>query len=307
MDLLRALEGIRVPFLDGVFSALTYLGSEITVLVVPFVLYWCISKRDGLYMMANVLFGAGVANGSKFIFRVPRPFALDPEFTIVESAREGAAGYSFPSGHSQSAVTMAAVLTVLYKKKKAVWITALALAALVCFSRMYLGVHYPTDVLGGIAAALLVLAVLHPLMKAADRKPVLLSVIFGVGAVLFLGLGLIFEFCAWGGEVDQNNRAEAVKVVHLIGGCMAGAALGAPLERKYVNFDVKAVWWAQILKVALGLGVLLGFRMGLKPVFAAVFGTLGFGDFLRYFVLALAGIFLWPMTFRFFGKLGKKA
>ncbi len=305
MELLYVLEDMRIPLLDRVFYGLTYLGSEVVSVAAAFLIYWCFSKRNARYIMANALFGAGLTGVLKFICRVPRPFVRDSEFTIVEAARESAGGYSFPSGHSQNATSLAGALTVLYRKRKAVWIPAAALALLVYLSRMYLGVHDHLDVLGGIGCGLLVLALLHPLMKAADRKPVLNSVIFGAGAALFLLLGLLFEFRPWG-EVDAVNWWEAVKVMNMTSGCMAAVALSEPLERRYLNFETKAVWWVQILKTVLGLALIVGLRVGLKPVLAAVFGALGIAEFLRYFIIAFAALYVWPMSFKLFARLGKK-
>ena len=75
---------------------------------------------------------------------------------------------------------------------------------------------------------------------------------------------------------------------------------------KYIHFDVKAVWWAQILKAAVGLGILLGIKEGLKPVMGALFGDALFTSAIRYFFVVVFAGAVWPLTFRWFARLGKK-
>jgi hypothetical protein len=89
-------------------------------------------------------------------------------------------------------------------------------------------------------------------------------------------------------------------------GCMAGVGVVYIMEKKYVNFSTEALWWAQILKVVLGLGLVLAVKEGLRAPLEAVFGDPLPARLVRYFlIVAVAGV-LWPMSFRFFGKLGRK-
>ena len=105
MHFLRLLEGIRLPALDVFFGAVTYLGDELAFMVLAFALFWCVDKRTGYYAFVAGLFGTIGNQFLKIVCRIPRPWVLDPDFTIVESARAAATGYSFPSGHTQNAVS----------------------------------------------------------------------------------------------------------------------------------------------------------------------------------------------------------
>lgn len=104
MDFLYWLEGLRVPVLNEFMLAITYLGDEIAFLVVALILIWCADKRTGYYVLSVGFLGTIANQFMKLWFRIPRPWVLDENFTILEQAREGASGYSFPSGHSQTAV-----------------------------------------------------------------------------------------------------------------------------------------------------------------------------------------------------------
>lgn len=104
MNLLYALERLRTPFWDAVFSAVTHLGEETVFMVAAILIFWCVSKEEGYYLLLMGFFGTVVNQFLKLLFRIPRPWVRDPDFTIVESARAQATGYSFPSGHTQNAV-----------------------------------------------------------------------------------------------------------------------------------------------------------------------------------------------------------
>ena len=88
-------------------------------------------------------------------------------------------------------------------------------------------------------------------------------------------------------------------------GCLIGVAVVYLAERKYVNFETKAVWWAQILKVVLGLGLVLLVKEGLRAPLEAVM-PLYTARAARYFLIVVTAGFLWPMSFRWFSGLGGK-
>ena len=101
MTFLWLLEGIRTPFFDKLMQLVTYFGQELIIIAVICTLYWCVDKRFA-YLLGFTYFSAGLCvQALKITFRIPRPWILDPEFPPVESALEGATGYSFPSGHTQ--------------------------------------------------------------------------------------------------------------------------------------------------------------------------------------------------------------
>ncbi len=106
MSLLYYLESIREPILDGFFSLITQFGEETLFIVFGLLLFWCVNKKEGYYLLGVGLMGTIFNQWLKLLFRVPRPWILDPSFSIVESARAGATGYSFPSGHTQAMGTI---------------------------------------------------------------------------------------------------------------------------------------------------------------------------------------------------------
>ena len=86
-------------------------------LVAALILFWCVDKRTGYYIMAVGFVGTLLNQFMKLWFRIPRPWVLDENFTILEQAREAATGYSFPSGHTQNAVGTFGGIAYTTKKK----------------------------------------------------------------------------------------------------------------------------------------------------------------------------------------------
>ena len=102
MPFLYFLKSIRNPVLDFIFSTVTHLGEETLFLAIAIFFFWCVNKREGYFILITGLVGTVVNQVAKLFFRIPRPWVLDPEFNIIESARAEATGYSFPSGHTQN-------------------------------------------------------------------------------------------------------------------------------------------------------------------------------------------------------------
>lgn len=303
MQLLYLLEGIRVPVLNEFMLLITQLGEETAFLVAALIVFWCVDKRKGYYVMAVGFVGTMASQFLKLLCRVPRPWVLDENFTILEQAREAASGYSFPSGHSQSAVGTFGSIACTTKNK---WVrgVCIAVAVLVPFSRMYVGVHTPYDVLVGSALALvLVFFLKYVVLDKCDKAMAIL-----IAGMLAMAAGLLayvtlYPFPA---DVDASNLESGVKNAYTMIGCIAGVAVVFPAEKKFVNFDTKAIWWAQILKVAGGLIAVLLVKEGLRSPLEALFAGHMAARAVRYFLIVLTAGLLWPMTFQWFSKLGDK-
>jgi glycerophosphoryl diester phosphodiesterase/membrane-associated phospholipid phosphatase len=301
MGFLYILEAIRNPVMNALFSAITFLGSEWLFIGAAIVVFWCFSKKHGYYLIATGTVGTVLNQFLKIVCQIPRPWVRDPHFTIVESARADAGGYSFPSGHTQNVTSILGGIG-RFTRQKAVRLVCIVLVVLVGFSRMYLGVHTPADVLVALGMGLALVFGLYPLFEKSDEKPQNITIVFGVAAALSLLAALVVEFYPWADTVDADNLAEAVKNLYTMLGCTAGVLIAAPLERKYVHFDTKAPLGAQILKVVLGLVIVVGLRGGLKAPLNALFAGHGVAHAVRYGLVVLFAVLVWPMTFGWFAK-----
>lgn len=303
MEILYFLEKLRMPVLNEFMLGVTYFGDEIAFLVVALILFWCVDKRRGYYVLAVGFFGTLANQFLKITCRVPRPWVRDPEFTILEQAREAASGYSFPSGHSQSGVGTFGAIASTAKNKALKW-ACVAVMVLVPLSRMYIGVHYPSDVLVASGMALALIAAMRPLVYKDNGKYV--PAIFGVGIVLSAAFLAYMELFPFPADIDPHNMESAVKNAYTLLGCLLGLVAAYYVDEKKLHFPVKAVWWAQILKVAIGLGLVLAVKEGMRGPLETLFAGHMLARGVRYFLTVIMAGVLWPLTFPWFAKLGKK-
>lgn len=304
MDILYALEKIRTPFWNGVMSAVTQLGGEVIFIVAAVVVFWCVSKWEGYYLMTIAFCGTVLNQFLKLICRVPRPWVRDPNFTIVESARAEATGYSFPSGHTQNAIGLFGGMA-RWDGRRWVRLGLTALALVIAFSRMYLGVHTPADVgVSLVLAAALVLG-LYPLMRRAQEKPRYMGYVLAAMLVVSGAFVVFVEAYGFSADTDAENLASGIGNAWKMLGAVAGMTLAWLLDRRYIHFETQAVWWVQVIKVAVGMALLLAIKSGLKAPLLALLGHEGLAGGVRYFLLVLTAGAVWPMTFRPMSKWGK--
>ena len=304
MDILYALEKIRTPFWNGVMSAVTQLGGEVIFIVAAVVVFWCVSKWEGYYLMTIAFCGTVLNQFLKLICRVPRPWVRDPNFTIVESARAEATGYSFPSGHTQNAIGLFGGMA-RWGGRRWVRLELTALALVIAFSRMYLGVHTPADVgVSLVLAAALVLG-LYPLMRRAQEKPRYMGYVLAAMLVVSGAFVVFVETCGFPADMDAENLASGIGNAWKMLGAVAGMTLAWLLDRRYIHFETQAVWWVQVIKVAVGMALLLAIKSGLKAPLLALLGHEGLAGGVRYFLLVLVAGAVWPLVFRPMSKWGK--
>lgn len=302
MAFLYWLESLRIPVLNEFMLAVTYLGDEIAFLVVALILIWCADKRTGYYVLSVGFLGTIANQFMKLWFRIPRPWVLDPQFAILEQAREGASGYSFPSGHTQSSVGTFGAIAYITKNRVLRWI-CIAAVILVPFSRMYVGVHTPLDVgVAAIMAGALIFG-LKPVILSKDHR--VFPLFLGIMVAVSVGFLCFVELYPFPADIDPHNMASGLKNAYTLLGSLLGLVIVYIVDEKWLHFPTKAIWWAQIIKVAVGLGLVLAVKSGLKTPLEAVFGAL-VGRAVRYFLIVVTAGIVWPLSFRWFTKIGTK-
>lgn len=302
MNFLYVLEDLRMPVLNEIMLFVTRFGEETIFLIAALVMFWCVDKRKGYYILSVGLIGTVANQFMKLWFRIPRPWVLDDNFTIVEQAREAASGYSFPSGHTQSAVSTFGGIGFTTKNR---WIRVICavLVILVPFSRMYLGVHTPMDVLVAAATSIILIVVLEPVVFYKDGRllPYLLAFMTAI-SLAYLGFVELYPFPE---AVDSTNLAAGTENAYTLLGALLGFLIVYIADEKWLHFPVNAVWWAQLLKLIFGLVIVLVIKSGLKSPLNILLGELP-GRLVRYFVVVVVAGIVWPLSFRWFGKLGTK-
>ena len=306
MQLLYALEQLRTPWLTSLLSYLTYFGGLYGFMVLSIIVFWCIDKRCGYFMLSLGFVGTVINQFLKIIFRIPRPWILDPAFKPVEAAVPDAGGFSFPSGHTQNVfATFGGVFA--WTKKAWLKILCAVMILLVAFSRMYLGVHTPLDVGVSCGVGILLLVILYPVFRSLDEHPNRMYGFLGVLALLTLAFFLYSFLCPFPdwmyAEEHFVNIVEARHNASILAGALVGVTIGYTLDLNKVKFRTNAKWWAQILKVVIGLVITLALIEGPKFVLGKSELVTG----LRYGLGVLFATGIWPMTFGWFARLGGRA
>lgn len=295
MKMLYFFESIRNPILDNFMYAVTQLGYETVFLVIALWLFWCVNKRKGYYMLAVGFWGLEINQLLKMIFRIPRPWILDPNFTIVEMARESAGGYSFPSGHTQ--IATGAFGAIAKTGKRNIRILCVILILLVATSRMYLGAHTPLDVSVSLLIGTALVIALYPFFfaaeKTADKRMVWLF-----AAMLIFALGVtIYIFTIDTSMVDAYNLNDAVKATSTVMGSLVALIIGYYAEKKYLNFETKAPLKMQLMKFLCGLILVLAIKEGAKKLLLLTPLPIAICDMIRYGMIVLIVILGWPAIF----------
>lgn len=309
MPFLYFLESIRNPVLDFFFSFITLCGEETVFMAIGLIVFWCFDKRQGYYLLCVGFLGTVINQFLKMVFRVPRPWIKNPDFTIVESAREAATGYSFPSGHTQSSVGLFGGIA-RWNRDRLLRIVMTVLCVLVALSRMYLGVHTPADVGVSIVLALLLVFWGYPLFQKAADSPKLMYTIFSVLTAVMIAYLCFVCFYQFPDSVylpeNIHNLESARKNGFTLMGCILGIFAVYTVDRKWTRFETDAVWWAQLLKVAGGLVAVIATKELLRFPLNAIMEADSWARLVRYLLIVIVGGVLWPMTFRWFQRLGRQ-
>ena len=309
MAFLYFLEDLRNPVLDFFFSIITLFGEETVFMAVGMIVFWCVNKQKGYYLLCVGFVGTVINQFFKILFRIPRPWVKDPNFTIVESAREAASGYSFPSGHTQTSVGLFGGLALKFKNT-ALRVASIALCVLVPLSRMYLGVHTPADVGVSIVIAIALIFVFSPIFERAEKSPkVMYALLFSLTGVMLAYL-CFMHFWNFPEEVfhadNVHNYTSAIKNAYTLTGCMLGFLVVYTIDLRWLKFETRAVWWVQLIKIIGGLAVVLAVKELMRFPLDAIMPKNTWARLVRYFLMVVTAGTLWPMTFKHFANIGGK-
>ena len=283
MDFLYALQNIRNPVLDVVFNAFTMLGEQYFVIILFCWLAWCKDKEFAHKTGFAFCLGMGINQVLKLIFCVQRPWVLDSRIEPNESALEDATGYSFPSGHTQSGITVFGCLVLRYRAL-AFRIFCVFCAVMIGVSRMYLGVHTPADVLTSFAIGVAVVFVTEWLYNICVKHDVATLVFGGVISILVVAFALLKPYPTYH---SPEYAFDCVKIAGAIGGFVVGWFL----ERRFVNYKPQG---NNVIKTIVGIAVLIL----LKVLFKKAFEQTYFIMYIQNFVLILWCVFVYPFIIK---------
>jgi len=259
------------PALDLPFKILTFLGNEEFYLLVMPLIYWCVDRRKGVNLFILLLLSAYLNAVAKVLVNQPRPFDYDPRVKALVHADGG----GLPSGHTQNAVAIWGYWA-LRSQKQIWWWTAAFLLVAIPLSRMYLGVHFPTDLFGGYILGALLLFLFLKLAPEIETRLMRKGLAWQLAVAL--GLPLLLMFLS-----PAVDAAVLTSIATLM-----GVATGFVLERHWVRFGSPGPWQKKILRYLLGIVVLTGLWLGLRVAFAGLEPAALF-RVIRYLVVGLWG------------------
>lgn len=279
VETIEFLQRFASPALDRVMLVVTDLGDTqayIALLVIIYLgIHPLLGRRVGVVLMLSFFLNFHL----KGVVATPRPFELDPGVARGEAAVATAPGAGFPSGHAQGAGTFWGYLAVQVRRRGC-WLLAVAVVALISISRVYLGVHVPMDIVGGLAIAAGVVAVAWWVERTAPqvvaRWPVLRQprLLFTAGLLAPLALHLL---------LPVTDSA-------LLTGGLA-AFLTAPM---LVRYRPPAAVGARVVAAAIGLVLVFAVLLGSSALLPEQIKADPFGGFARYLVLGYVGLALAP-------------
>jgi len=292
--LLLLLEKYRTGPLDVVFQIITDIGSEMGYIFIVTLLYWCFDKTIGQGISYIYMFTATVNSWLKHIWLIPRPGHIDLEAILQQASIDArlaplreATSPAFPSGHTQTAVVGWGYIAARFRRL-GVWILAVVMMILIGFSRLYLGVHYPQDVIASTLLGAAMLLLWLPLESRirpwlVERPPwqrYALAVGVPLGALLVLPI---------------SDTATPL-------GAIIGLGVGFVTEGETVNFSVRGPAWQRAQRALVGLAIVLPTYFGLSVLFGHFDTSMGavmelFWRMLRYGLTGFVGAWGAPWLF----------
>ncbi len=270
-NILLFFNSISNPIFDNVFTIITMLGEKYFLLLIAVFIFWNISKKAGLVICYIFMISMVFNNFLKIIFQIKRPFEVIEG--IGGKRVHTATGYSFPSGHTQSSATMFVSLAILNKKIQT-YILAVVLSVWVGISRLYLGVHWPVDVICGLAFGIAIPHILfNSLNKIFENKEKLNKFIYIMSSFLILSSIVVYIV----NELLYDGTLYIVDYLK-ISIFSIGASAGFILEEKKALFSTESSIIKKIIRFILGFTFAVIILSGLK----ILFGDNLLGSIIRY-------------------------
>ncbi len=248
IDVIHVVQQIRSPFFDLFFKTVSFTGAMIFYMIfLPFI-YWCYDKKYGSRIFILILISGWFNSVLKDFINHPRPYNLDESVKIGKTGGPG-----IPSGHAQQSLVVWGFLAIWRRNRSFIYFSA-AVILLIAFSRVYLGVHFPTDIFGGWIAGALILAVFWLSIDRVDLflsriNPVILAVVSIIIPALF-------------------SMILASKSSVMSAGALSGFCVGIIIEKRYINFDSAAGFKSVLIRYISGAFFLILLFFSQKLLFS---------------------------------------
>ena len=239
-------------------SKMTWFGEMNVVLVIVALLYWCISKDLGTYLLMGWS-GNRIVNGVlKVLVCAYRPWIRDPRIIPDADALKTATGYSFPSGHTMNAGSLFGGMAIRKGIRTGFRVLLWVCLGLVAFSRIFLTVHTPQDILVGTAASILVMFLTGKLMQWVEAHPEKDILIAVIGIAISIAAAVFSFVKPYPADLDAEGKVlvDGLKMANdtfKAVGWMGAFMLGWVLERRFVHFTTEITMQERFYRLTGGL------------------------------------------------------
>jgi len=279
LAVIETIQRVHGPVLDAVFRGISFLGEEFFYLLVFPLIIWCLDFGFGARLGVVFLLSTCLNVDLKDWWRQPRPFDLNPAVKLASVS-----GYGLPSGHAQSAVVAWGYLASRVRREP-LWIASITLILVIGFSRIYLGLHFPTDVLAGWLIGMVVL------WAFLTWSPGLGRVMAGLNPAAQTILVVLAAFAL----VLIHPSDDTVAAV----GTLAGLGIGLLPAGGLRRFSAAGPWWQRAARFVLGAVVVFLLYRGLNRAFPGEVAPLYFVfRFIRYAAIGFWAGFGAPWVFQ---------
>lgn len=297
---LQELRNATGGIFDEFFNALSKFAVDIMPFL-PFVVFWCADKKWGYRFITS--WGIGeVLNGIiKLTVCAYRPWIRSDLIEPAGDSKVAATGYSFPSGHTMVA-TVTYGTTIAWQKDKRRWLAILCgvLIALTGFSRNFLGVHTPQDVIVGFCESVIIILVVGFVQKKVNGNEKTLDILTLVGIVIVV-LALIYimvkpypmDYVDGQLLVDpQKMMNDSFKAY----GSFLGFLIGSYLDRHYLKYEIPSDAAQLPMLTVTGAAILFGWKELFAP--PTIVAGLGghWGNLIARFIMVFFAMSIWPMV-----------
>lgn len=291
-------------------DALTPLFEQLSLfavrdlLLVPAFVYWCINKRSGLYILFSLKLSQTINSIVKLTACVYRPWVRDPKIIPAGDSIKTAGGYSFPSGHTMMFTPIYGGLMTM-TKNKILRFVLLALILITAFSRNYLGVHTPQDVIVGLLLGCLSLYIGKLVFDYLDKHPekdIYVMILAALSGILTLVYVTYKPY-----PMDYVDGKLLVDPVTMTidawgdSGVFATFALCWYIESRFIKFEAAGWNLKGIIICLIGLIILHFLIWNTRAITSAAFGV-HVGKFVEKSIQYIFIMNIWPLVIKLFSK-----
>ena len=281
---------------------ITDAAGGLFIILIPMIVFFCIDKKKGEFIWISLSVSSVIIVFIKNLLCVYRPWIRSDLIKPAADAIEGAGDYSFPSSHTQGSASSFGSLAYVYRKKKLLSVICVCIVLAVAFSRNYLGVHTPQDVLTGMIIAVAGMILAHNIQKTvgdSEKKRFvvyLISVVITAAALIYVTMKKYpVDYDAMGNILYDPSKS--VSSFAAKAGLMTGFLTAWILEEKYIDFTTDDLGIMQrIMRAAVGIVLFFASAL-LASIVSSIIPITWLAAFAQNSIMYFCIIFFVPLVF----------